>query len=218
MPRRRGLTRTQVVEGALAIVDQGGVEELSMPRLARHLGVGVMTLYGYVDSKAELLDALAQEVLRKVSPPDPGVHDWRAALAAHARQLRSVLVAHPGLGDLFARQGLTVPAVFDLLEASLGILLAGGLDERAAVRTYYAVLTYTLGFASWELPRVHRQPESDYRGAWARVLAQLDAETHPALQRTRRELPTSASREQFEFGLQALLAGVVVEPRPASHD
>src|SRR5437763_5095291 len=58
--RRRGsMVRDEVVGAALALADQEGLEALTMQGLAHRLDCGVMTIYGYVDSKEELLDAVA---------------------------------------------------------------------------------------------------------------------------------------------------------------
>src|SRR5438045_2555536 len=62
--RRRGsLTRQQVVEAALQLADQDGLEALTIQTLARRLECGVMTVYGYIDNKEDLLDAIAQRGL-----------------------------------------------------------------------------------------------------------------------------------------------------------
>src|SRR5581483_2838330 len=63
---RGSLSREVVVEAALALVDAEGVDALSMPRLARQLDAGVMTLYGYVRTKQELLDAVAMRAIAEV--------------------------------------------------------------------------------------------------------------------------------------------------------
>jgi AcrR family transcriptional regulator len=72
-PRKRrprgSLTREQVVEAALTLADEEGLEALTMPMLARRLNCGVMTTYGYVNGKEDLLDAIAQRGLRDLHLP-----------------------------------------------------------------------------------------------------------------------------------------------------
>ena len=63
---RGTLTRERVVDAAMALIDSGGVDALSMPKLARQLGVGAMSLYGHIESKDDLLDAVVQRVLAQV--------------------------------------------------------------------------------------------------------------------------------------------------------
>src|SRR5438874_3365083 len=116
------LTREVVVEGALEIVDSEGLEALSMPRLARHLGAGVMTLYGHIANKADLIDALAERVLADVETAEGKAGDWERHLAAHMRRLREAVLRHPALGAVLTARGLTTPSVFHHLETGLSLL------------------------------------------------------------------------------------------------
>jgi Tetracyclin repressor-like, C-terminal domain len=86
------------------------------------------------------------------------------------------LLRHPALAAVVAARGLTTPSVFTHLEAGLGMLRAADVDPHAAVAIYYALLTYTLGFVAWEVPRVHRQPEAAYAQQWQDALASLPAD------------------------------------------
>ena len=201
------LTRDDVIEGALEIVDRDGLEALTMPSLARHLGTGVMTLYGHIDNKADLVDALAERVLAGIEPIDTSSQDWQRPLAAWMRHLRQVLLRHPALGAVLAARGLTTPSVFHHLEACLDVLRRADIDPQTAVEIYYALLTYTLGFVAWEIPRVHRQPEAAYTQQWQNALVSLPATEYPTLHDLADELPQVAGNTQFEAGLNALLAG-----------
>ena len=202
------LTRDDVIEGALQIVDRHGLEALTMPALARHLGTGVMTLYGHIDNKADLVDALADRVLAGIEPVDTSSQDWQQSLAAWMRHLRQVLLRHPALGAVLAARGLTTPSVFHHLEACLGVLRRADIGPQTAVEIYYALLTYTLGFVAWEIPRVHRQPEAAYAQQWQDALASLPIAEYPTLHELSEELQQVAGNPQFETGLNALLDGL----------
>jgi AcrR family transcriptional regulator len=201
------LTRDDVIAGALEIVDRDGLEALTMPRLARHLGTGVMTLYGHIDNKADLVDALAERVLAGIEPIDTSSQDWQGSLAGWMRHPRQGLLRHPALGAVLAARGLTTPSVFTHLEAGLGVLRAADVDPHAAVEIYYALLTYTLGFVAWEVPRAHRQPEAAYAQQWQDALASLPVTEYPTLHNLVEELQQVAGNTQFEVGLNALLDG-----------
>jgi TetR/AcrR family tetracycline transcriptional repressor len=207
--RRRwgSLSRATVVDGALELVDSEGLEALSMPRLARHLGTGVMTLYGHVANKADLVDAMAERVLADLETVQGRPSDWDSDLAEHMRHLRQVVLRHPSLGAVLAARGLATPSVFRNLEACLGLLRSAGFQPRTAVQIYYGLLTYTLGFLAWEIPRVHRQPVATYHEQWRSAVAGLAASEYPAVHELADELPDSASEAQFEAGLCALLRG-----------
>lgn len=201
------LTREVVVDAALELVDREGLEALSMPRLARHLGTGVMTLYGHIANKADLVDALAERVLADLETVQGQPGDWDGALAEHMRHLRQVILRHPALGAVLAARGLPTPSVFRDLEACLGLLRSAGFDGRTAVQIYYSLLTYTLGFLAWEIPRVHRQPATAYHQQWRSALDALPATEYPNLHDLSGQLADAASDSQFEAGLDALLRG-----------
>jgi AcrR family transcriptional regulator len=205
------LTRDAVVDGALELVDREGLEALTMPRLARHLGTGVMTIYGHIDNKADLVDALAERVLADVEVITGKPGDWERDLAEWMRHIRRVVLHHPALGAVLATRGLTTPSVFRHLEAGLGLLRSAGFDRRRAVEIYYALLTYTLGFLAWEIPRVHRQPRGAYTKQWSDAVAALPATEYPTLHELAKDLPHVATDSQFEAGLNALLHGFTAQ-------
>src|SRR5579863_4395496 len=121
-PRRpRGsLTREQVVDAALALGDEEGLEALTMPNLARRLECGVMTIYGYVASKEDLLDAIAQRGLRDLRLPRPLPRTAQGILVAWGNALRSNLLEHPSLPVIFLSRAVIGPGIFRGLESLLG--------------------------------------------------------------------------------------------------
>lgn len=200
---RGTLTRERIVDAAVALTDEEGLSGLSMPKLAGRLEVGVMSLYSHVRSKDDLLDAVAQRLLEGLIGPARA--SGTAAVKDHFRRLRRLLVAHPGLGEVLATRGVTVPAVFELVEQNLSVLLAAGVDGDQAVGIYYGLLTYTLGFATWQLPRAATGDRA-YRRRWREILDSLPPDQYPSLHAMRDVLPTVASDAQFEFGLERLTA------------
>src|SRR5207253_267104 len=89
---RNSLSREQIVEAALRIADQQGLEALSMPNIARSLECGVMTMYGYIDDKEDLLDAVALRGLADLRLPRP-LPTQPAALPGPLRQPESAYAA-----------------------------------------------------------------------------------------------------------------------------
>ena len=209
-PRRpRGsLTREAVVDAALVLVDAEGIEALSMPRLARQVDSGVMTLYHYFRSKSELLEAVALRAIAEVRLRDRHASDAPALLLDWGRGLRAVLLAHPGVAGVLARQAVVGPGIFRGLETLLGPLHRAGFGEERGVRAVYAVLIYTLGFVLWETPRVHEQSASAYAIQWRAEFARLPEDQFPRVAVALPYLGTLASEVQFEFGLQALATGL----------
>jgi AcrR family transcriptional regulator len=207
---RGSLTREQVVEAALALADGEGLEALTMPTLARRLDCGVMTIYGYIERKEDLLDAIAQRGLRDLRLPRPLPADARAILVAWGRALRLNLIEHPSLPTIFLSRAVLGPGILHGLEALLGPLDRAGMPPAQGVHAVYAVLTYTTGFVAWEIPRTRRQPGAAYASSWRRAFASLPPGDFPLLAHVIDELPKVAGEEQFELGLAALAAGLAI--------
>ena len=177
-----------------------------MPKLARHLGIGTMTVYGYVENKQDLLDQMAARIFEGLTFNDSG--EWQQALATFFSEFRKAALAHPTLASLLATGRITIPAVFDILEAYLQRTTEDRIAVEEAVQLFYAALTYTLGFVLWEIPRAHLQTEADYADQWADLIAQLDPTEHPLVTGPgSTALPRVASSRQFQAGLDRIIAG-----------
>src|SRR5438132_2909804 len=142
--RRRGsLSREQVVDSALRLADQHGLEALSMPSLARALDCGIMTLYGYVDDKEDLLDAIALRGLADLRLPRPLPSQSADVLIAWGRALRRTLLDHPSLPVIFLSRPVIGPGIFRGIETLLGGLGRAGVSPTAGVQAIYAAMIST---------------------------------------------------------------------------
>jgi TetR/AcrR family transcriptional regulator, tetracycline repressor protein len=207
---RNTLSRAAVVDAALAMIDRDGLDALTMPRLAQHLGVGTMSLYRHVEDKDDLIAAVGEQVMDGVAVPAGRPDDWQGRVVGYLLALREAAIAHPALSRILADRGLTVGPVFDRLEELHGILLAAGFSHSDAVRGFYSMLTYVFGFVLWELPRVHQQPADAHVAAWNDAIDSLDPVAYPHLHALRDTLVTTASSEQFEYGLRRLVDSLAV--------
>jgi TetR/AcrR family transcriptional regulator, tetracycline repressor protein len=210
-PRRlRGsLSRERVVEAAIEMADREGLESLSMQRLARALDCGVMTLYGYVDNKDELLDAMALRGLRDMDlslnlPLDPEV-----LLTSWGRALRDTFIRHPSLPTIFLSHSVIGPGIFRGLEALLAALTGFGISAVDGAHAVYAVLIYSTGFVAWEIPRTRAQPPAAYAAGWRREFANLPPADFPLVGGVLDQLGQVAGESQFELGLAALASGLI---------
>jgi AcrR family transcriptional regulator len=215
--RARGsLTREQVVDAALALADHVGLAALTMPKLARSLECGVMTIYGYIAGKEDLLDAIAQRGLRDLRLQRPLPNEVEGILLAWGRGLRQTLIEHPSLPMIFLAQAVVGPAIFRGVEALLGRLSQAGMQPATGVHAIYAVLIYTTGFVAWEIPRTRRRPQGTYAASWRREFASVSAADFPFMGGALHELEQVAGEAQFESGLAALAAGLAGQPGAAS--
>src|SRR5688500_10680999 len=93
--QRAGLDRATVVAAARRLIEEGGLERLTMRRLAAELEVLPNALYSHVVDKAALLDAVLDDVLGSIPVPATARGDWRRGLRTLMADTRAVLLAHP---------------------------------------------------------------------------------------------------------------------------
>src|SRR5438093_245753 len=102
---RTPLSRERVLRAAIALADEGGIEALSMRKLARELGVEAMSLYNHVANKDEILDGIMDVVANEAELPS-GEADWKTAIRQSAISTRDVFLRHPWACSLsMSRQG-----------------------------------------------------------------------------------------------------------------
>ena len=178
-----------------------------MRRVAEAIGVAPNALYTYFPTKVALLDALLDAVLAGalVSARAPG--EWRDQLAEIMRASRRAVLAHPAVVPLVLARPGGVNAL-RLGEATLQALARGNVHGLDAVEALRALLTYTLGFAALEAPRLADTSETQrLREVHARIDA-LPADQFPATRAVARHLATHAGDTDFERGLSWLIGGI----------
>ncbi|MBB5791162.1 TetR/AcrR family transcriptional regulator C-terminal domain-containing protein [Jiangella mangrovi] len=143
--RHAGLTRDQVLEAAVRLVDRDGVDALSMRKLAGELGVEAMTLYHHVRNKQGLEDAIVEYVLAESLGPPRESAPWQEVVAGHADELHRGLTRHPGAVVLFASRPAITPATLAVLEGVLRVLRDAGFAPRTALHLVYAVASAVVG-------------------------------------------------------------------------
>ncbi|GGT67312.1 TetR/AcrR family transcriptional regulator [Streptomyces lateritius] len=140
---RQGLTVDAVVEAAVGLADEGGLDALTMRAVAQRLGVTPMTLYTYVPGKAELLDLMLDAVFLKMPRTASGVDaPWRERVTAVADENRALYLRHPWLAELRVHRPPLGPGVMTKYEHELGAFEGLGLDDV----TMDSALTHLLGF------------------------------------------------------------------------
>lgn len=221
---KQGLTLAAIAEAGVAIADEGGLDAVSMRRVAERLGVGTMSLYTYVPGKTELIEAMLDRVLGEPDGPVEHPDGWRAALEAHARSDWDLYQRHPWVLHTNVRAVLG-PNELDRYERALrrvdGIGLTG--REMSAVAT---LVGGYVGSAARQVASARSAPErtgltdDEWWLARSAILDQVwDAERWPVATRISTEGgfagegPTDSYLENealtdFAFGLQRVLDGI----------
>jgi AcrR family transcriptional regulator len=155
-PRGRGrrdpLSRRQIVQVAMRIADEEGLEAVSMRRIAKDLGTGAMSLYHYFDSRDELLELMGDTVAAEMLVPDLPAH-WRDALVAIARHTRAMFLNHPWMLATLQERPHVSPNLLRHIEQSAQSVagLAGEVPPELMGAIVTAVDDYTTGYTLREL-------------------------------------------------------------------
>jgi AcrR family transcriptional regulator len=212
------LTRERILEAALRLVDEGGVEALSMRRLAAALGVDPMAIYHHLPGRAAVIAGLVERVFGELRIPPGGAGDtgrpWQERVRAFARAYRALWRAHPHLAlHAIAEPASATAGTLAAGEELYAALAAAGLSPRLVVRGAGVIVDYIHGFALAE-----RAGALDAAAGQRELQAQLAARPPGDLPTLRRILAAlggedggtgeEASGADFEFGLDVLLAGL----------
>ena len=142
---RSPLTRERVLSTAVALADQGGIESLSMRKLAQALDVVPMALYRHVANKDELLDALVDVVIEEIDPPLEGA-DWKTALRARILSARRALLRHPWASRLMESRKTPTPVVLGYMDSMIGMFRTGGFSLDLTHHALHAMGSRMFGF------------------------------------------------------------------------
>ncbi|HEX8006517.1 MAG TPA: TetR/AcrR family transcriptional regulator [Trebonia sp.] len=138
--------RQQILDAALAIADEKGLDAVTMRAVAARVGVTAMALYPHVRSKEDLLDGLVGRLLTELSLPDPA-KPWPDRVREIAWSARDTAHRHPAVMPLlFARPAVTPDAV-RVVDAIYQVLLDAGVPDREVARVERLVSTFVLGYA-----------------------------------------------------------------------
>ncbi|MGH2441707.1 MAG: TetR/AcrR family transcriptional regulator [Chloroflexota bacterium] len=205
-PRRElpaQISRSRIIGEALMLVDTEGEAALTMRKLGRRLGIEAMSLYNYVSSKDELLNAIADRVAAELELPSIPAENWqqriRSAVAAWARMRHS----HPGGFPLLYRDRSATSQERAVTGEIMDALAVAGLDAAGVAPTYQTLIAFLDGaLLNWP------------PGIWnASVNTQqlpnrTDLEARPATGVHRVPIAPFTWTDVFDTGLELFLRGI----------
>src|SRR5215472_1198191 len=147
--KRRTLDQAQVVGAALVLLDEIGLDELTMRRLAERLGVKAASLYRHVRNKEDLLALLGDEITSEIPLPRT-TGTWQQQLTEAGWNVRRGLLAHRDAARVLASTPPAGPRRLRHVEAVLRILREAGLTDRDAARAAYHLNNFVTEFAADE--------------------------------------------------------------------
>jgi AcrR family transcriptional regulator len=213
------LTRERVLQAAVEVADEGGLQALTMRNLAQALGVEAMSLYYHVANKEAVLDGvvdvIAGEINLAVADLDQSVSPdgWKRAMRQRILEARQVLLRHPWAPEVLETRTNMSPAVVKYYDGLLGIFREGGFSYDLAHHALHALGSRAIGFTQELFDPDEADSDAD---ATNQMLEQM-ADQLPYLVQMMKEIvhddPDSTlgwcdDQTEFEFGLDLTLDGL----------
>jgi AcrR family transcriptional regulator len=201
------LSRERVLRAAIRMADEGGIESLSMRKLAQELGVQAMSLYNHVANKDDILDGIVDIVGSEIEVPNLGI-DWKTAMRRRATSAHEMLVRHPWATMAIVSRVNVGPAMLRYVDATLGCLCEAGFSLEMADRVWNAIDSHIYGFTLQELNFPFETAE--YSEAAKTGLSLIPADQYPYMNRLTHYVIEGRydGIHDFEFGLELLLNGL----------
>ena len=217
MARRRPLTRERILETALRLADEGGIDSLSMRKLARELGVEAMSLYNHVANKDDLVAGIVDLVVAEIELPS-GAEEWDVAIRRCAVSAHETFLAHPWACSL-VMSGSRPPSYdaprLRYMEWLLQRLRDAGFSPELTYHAYHTLDSHILGFTLWQLGHSGGMreiaAEEGVHEFIRRFVAELRARDFNHLAEHAEQhlaAPPDDGARQFAFGLDLILDGL----------
>lgn len=194
-------SREKLVDVAIRIADEEGLDALSLRAVARRLAVTPMALYTYIENKEELVDLVVDRLIRERARGFEWPDRYKDALRALAYGVRRLVEEHPVMLEAYQRRGVFTPEAMRTVDDVLERLASAGLSRAEAVDAYAAVHLFVLGYAAIAQHRSTRL----HHGTTA---ARPDAEAYPTLEAHYDEFLNVLDPERFPRALELILQGV----------
>ena len=205
---RRGLTTERVVDAALRAADEGGIEAVSLRRLAGALEVTPMAIYRHVHNKSHLLDLMAERLLEQVDLASDESATWQDRLRRLLGSYQAVVAAHPATPLLLSRPFVSEAALRGS-EALLAILRSAGFDAGQSARVLQVISGMLLGpaihRATWAIAERDRPQDSTRQQA---SMEALSADEFPLLGAAEQFMDWSPGADADRLTIDLLVGGL----------
>jgi len=207
--KRITLTPDRILDAAIALADEVGIENLTIRKLAAAVDVKPMTIYHHVPGKEAIVDAMVDRVFSEFRRPPTNV-DWKTAMRQRAVSARAVLAKHRWATPLMESRTNPGPETLAHHDAVVGCFRRGGFSVEMAAHAYALVDNFIYGFALQEasLPAASGEDMADLATS---IVDPLPQEKYPYLRELVAEhilQPGYDFGAEFEFGLDLILDGL----------
>jgi AcrR family transcriptional regulator len=205
---RLPLRRDRILQAALRLADDGGIEGLTMRKLGHVLGFEAMSLYNHVANKDDVLDGILDLVLAESEPPS-SAGDWDTAIRESAISVHDTLRRHPWSCTLLMEPGRIRPARLQYMDLLLGRLREAGFSAETTYHAYHVLDGHIFGFSLWETSHTYTAEEvSSFVEKFAQTVT---PEAYPYLHEHGQQHFNEGPHHEvgaFEFGLDLIVDGL----------
>jgi TetR/AcrR family tetracycline transcriptional repressor len=194
------LSADLIFQSALHLVDDEGLDALTMRHLAEKIGVATMSLYSHVATKEDVLLGVVNLVTGEIRLPGPELPPLEA-LKSVTREFRRVALCHPNLVPLIMRQPPTGYEGLRVLEAALDALRRAGIEPGRAAHAYRLSASFAIGFVSLECGGFFRPVDVDAGDQ----VAPIDVSAVPRVAEMAPHLANWDSDDEFERGMDVIM-------------
>ncbi|MFE7775439.1 TetR/AcrR family transcriptional regulator C-terminal domain-containing protein [Streptomyces sp. NPDC057445] len=202
---REPLTRERIVGAALLIIDEEGVEALSMRRIAARLGVQAMSLYNHVQSKADILDGVTEFITTDMRMPHRMTGGWEDGIRSIAYAFRQAALRHPRAGELVLMRQLSTPTALAPVDTMLAMMLDHGFDEATAVHALRLFVAFQVGSLLREFHTPPTAADRDNEAVEQTRTAYFAGSGFPAVAKVAPILAVNDHEAEFAFGVELLV-------------
>lgn len=206
---RKPLSGERIIEAALRVMDQEGLEAVTMRRLGRELGVEAMSLYNHVEDKDAVLRGILARVLGDFELPGDRELDWIERIREMSRTFRALLLRHPGVIPLLSEKSgpITDPRALAPIETALQTLREAGLSQEETIHAYRAVVGFVVGNVALEIAGF-LNPDDEALAYLEQMRDAIPFERFPRVIELLPAMHACDPDQEFEHGLDLLLTGL----------
>jgi AcrR family transcriptional regulator len=205
---RLPLSRDRILQAALGLADESGIESLTMRKLGQLLGFEAMSLYNHVANKDDVLDGILDLVLDESELPSPA-GDWHSAIRSSAISVHAALRRHPWACNLVMAPARIRPARLRYMDSLLGRLREAGFSAETTYHAYHVLDAHIFGFSLWEAS--HSYNAAQVTNMVAEFERMIPVDVYPYLHEHGQQHLTEGPHHEvsaFEFGLDLIIDGL----------
>ena len=198
------LNSQKIFYTALKMLDEDGLDNLSMRKLGEKLGVKAMSLYNYIQNKEDLFNGIVDIIFQEINVQE-STSCWKSDLRIFSCAFREVLIRHPNALPLIATRPITTEVGLKKVEYVLSILNRGGIVDIKALYTLHILIAFVTGHGFLESGAVNGQIKLTTSEYVKEMKHNLDLKQFHYISELFPKMSLYSSKEQFDYGIKLII-------------